>query len=820
MHVGSDGIGIGNNVFTVSSAGALVATSATITGTITATAGTIGSFTIGTYLYTGTKTAYNDANAGVHVGSDGIGIGNNVFTVNGSTGALVATSATITGAITASSGSITGAFTLATTGTFSFGATAILANDGLWMDYVAGVPRLRIGTVAAGALTLGLYWDGLNLSWAGVNTSLTAAGAFVATSATITGAITATSGTIGSFTIGTYLYTGTKTAYNDANAGVHVGSDGIGIGNNVFTVSSAGALVATNATITGTITATNGAIGGFNIGSDAITDVGNSFGLASTVTAGDDVRGWAGATYLNRATAPLRWTESGAFVATSATITGAITASSGSLSGLSVTGTLTLSGSGKLITAASPAARIELSTTLLAGYSDATTKQFYIQASDGKAYFGGGSIVLDSTGALFSVSPTQSPTTSSLYWNQGANLRAWLWVNDDGVATNAKVSGFCIQKANNTAYAGHTLQVLNAAGATVGKLEVAVSGAGQASVGVVGYFYPGAAAASQSTDYLYWADAASGIVISGRISTIGRIYPGTGAAIQNTRYISDNGSNIVVDGVVVATHTHTGGAGGTVAMSSLSGTISTTQHGALGTLANAHAVADITGAAPLASPTFTGNVSIGIASQGRILDIASTGDAVWLHDTAASAVDNGLPIQWRCKDTNGAYQTVAAMYGLVQATGAGGALLGYLSLRTDNNTERLRIASSGAVRMSGYGAGTATFDASGNITSVSDERLKTDIHPLPYGLKELLQWKPISHQWTDASGLDTVETYHGFLAQNIQESAPGLVKANKEGWLSYEDRGVLGTAVNSIQELHARIATLERELASLKHRGG
>jgi hypothetical protein len=49
-------------------------------------------------------------------------------------------------------------------------------------------------------------------------------------------------------------------------------------------------------------------------------------------------------------------------------------------------------------TAASPAPRIELSQTLLAGYSDATTKQFYLQASDGKAYAAGGDIILDSTG--------------------------------------------------------------------------------------------------------------------------------------------------------------------------------------------------------------------------------------------------------------------------------------------------------------------------------------------------------------------------------------------------------------------------------------
>lgn len=64
-------------------------------------------------------------------------------------------------------------------------------------------------------------------------------------------------------------------------------------------------------TILGSITADSGMIGGFNIGSDYIRDVANSFGLASTVTGGDDVRFWAGDTFANRATAKFRILESG-----------------------------------------------------------------------------------------------------------------------------------------------------------------------------------------------------------------------------------------------------------------------------------------------------------------------------------------------------------------------------------------------------------------------------------------------------------------------------------------------------------------------------
>jgi hypothetical protein len=104
-----------------------------------------------------------------------------------------------------------------------------------------------------------LTFDGTKLTWKAANTTLDSSGNLTAASATLSGAITATSGSIGSFTIGTYLYSGSKTAYNDGLAGVHLGSDGIGLGS-TFTVSAAGALTATNATITGTITAASGTV--------------------------------------------------------------------------------------------------------------------------------------------------------------------------------------------------------------------------------------------------------------------------------------------------------------------------------------------------------------------------------------------------------------------------------------------------------------------------------------------------------------------------------------------------------------------------------
>lgn len=78
----------------------------------------------------------------------------------------------------------------------------------------------------------------------------------------------------------------------------------------------------TTLTISGAFTASSGTIGGFSIGADYMRDAANSFGLASTVTAGDDIRFWAGDTFINRATAPFRVTEAGVVTASNITITG------------------------------------------------------------------------------------------------------------------------------------------------------------------------------------------------------------------------------------------------------------------------------------------------------------------------------------------------------------------------------------------------------------------------------------------------------------------------------------------------------------------
>jgi hypothetical protein len=117
---------------------------------------------------------------------------------------------------------------------------------------------------------------------------------------------------------------------------------------------------------------------------------------------------------------------------------------------------------------------------------------------------------------------------------------------------------------------------------------------------------------------------------------------------------------------------------------------------------------------------------------------------------------------------------------------------------------------SGAVRMANFGAGAATFDASGNITSVSDERLKNIVGPFKRGMKEILELRPIVYKYKPESGMETEHEYAGFSAQQVMPFIPEAVGMDAQGHYTFADRPIIAALCNSIGELAARLAILEK----------
>jgi hypothetical protein len=138
---------------------------------------------------------------------------------------------------------------------------------------------------------------------------------------------------------------------------------------------------------------------------------------------------------------------------------------------------------------------------------------------------------------------------------------------------------------------------------------------------------------------------------------------------------------------------------------------------------------------------------------------------------------------------------------------------GNVQLRTGPTTRlflRGNASASTGVRFTGYGAGTLQTDASGNVTAVSDDRLKENVTSFKRGLAELVNIAPILFGWRADTGLDqSKKNYVGFSAQNVQAAMPEAVHAGDDGFLGVSDRALIAALINAVVELNARLIALE-----------
>ena len=356
ISAGSMNIGSGN--FTVSTAGVMTATGATISGQISATTGSIGGFSVGsTSLTAGSGSSRISLST-----ADGIHLGDNTFSSApfrvALDGSVTATNATITGALTLTN--IDGVTVTYTAGSLTVGTISAsnLGNDAI---FPATLRYERTNSTAAPSdaeFNTAFGRDPKNNDIVVVVRTDTNAQeaykhngtSFAVVNNYIDGDLIV-DGTISTDQIATNAVTAneilvTNLAAISANMG-SITSGSLDIGSGTFTVDTSGNMVATSANITGAITATSGTFAGSLSSADGtftgtLSGVDGTFSGSLSSASGTFTGALSGGTisigsgnsifkadsngiYLGNATfgsAPFRVTPAGALTASSATITG------------------------------------------------------------------------------------------------------------------------------------------------------------------------------------------------------------------------------------------------------------------------------------------------------------------------------------------------------------------------------------------------------------------------------------------------------------------------------------------------------------------
>ena len=222
------------------------------------------------------------------------------------------------------------------------------------------------------------------------------------------------------------------------------------------------------------------------------------------------------------------------------------------------------------------------------------------------------------------------------------------------------------------------------------------------------------------------------------------------------------------------------------------------------------------------SGTFSGVVGIGTAPLTYIglyvrptITSSSTAIGSYSAPIFGSATVTSATAHYIRLETDAAAFTTTTGYGLRIATptvGAASAITTLYGLKIDNQagggTNYAIHTGTGIHQFSAFGAGTATFDASGVISSVSDERFKDIQGPFALGLNAVLGLRPILYTYNTASQLDTDNVYAGFSAQNVLGYVPEAIGKNLDGFYTFNIIPVMAATVTAVQELTAEIDEL------------
>jgi hypothetical protein len=108
----------------------------------------------------------------------------------------------------------------------------------------------------------------------------------------------------------------------------------------------------------------------------------------------------------------------------------------------------------------------------------------------------------------------------------------------------------------------------------------------------------------------------------------------------------------------------------------------------------------------------------------------------------------------------------------------------------------------------------------GNITAYgtpSDIRYKENIKPINDALNKVLQLQGNTFTWkkdTNEHKMIKLTNDIGFIAQQVREVLPDIVRENEEGYLSIRERAIVPLLVEAIKEQQKQLDELKKKLGT------
>jgi hypothetical protein len=100
------------------------------------------------------------------------------------------------------------------------------------------------------------------------------------------------------------------------------------------------------------------------------------------------------------------------------------------------------------------------------------------------------------------------------------------------------------------------------------------------------------------------------------------------------------------------------------------------------------------------------------------------------------------------------------------------------------------------------------------VIQTSDIRLKTNIHPLTYGLREIMQLNPVRFNWTkEPSSGDKI----GLIAQEVRQIIPEVVTGDeKKEYLGINYAELVPVLINAIKQQQQEILAIHDRIEALR----